>query len=359
MGAGTTRRRLLGALVLAPVGRPWAASAASAASAGPLRRERRAMFGSWAELVVAGPDERAVPALAAAWARLAQIDRDWNAWKPGTLQRVNAAIRAGRRVAVDDELAGLLRQAREIEQASAGACNVAIGTAIAAWGFHADRLRDGAPAAPASLLAPLRERVPSLASLRLQGGQLASADRRVQIDLGAIGKGHAADRALDTLRAAGIDAALVNLGGNLAAMGQPGGRPWRIGIRHPDPDGGLVTTLDVATEGAGREAVITSAQSERRRRLPDGREIGHVLDARTLQPVDSAVGVTVLGPDATWSDALATALLAADPAEPWDELTTRLGAPLALRMQPDGRLEATAALAARNGAAGGRRDMGR
>ncbi|MDP4299123.1 FAD:protein FMN transferase [Leptothrix discophora] len=318
-----------------------------------LRRERRALFGGRAELIVPGSaaaSPAADRALAQAWAQLARLDREWNAWKPGALHRVNTALAAGRRVSVDDDLARLLRQARDIEQASAGACNVAIGAAVAAWGFHADRLREGAAAPAEAALQRLREPVPTLASLHWQGGRLGGmlggTDRRVRIDLGAIGKGHAADLALHTLRAAGIGSALVDLGGNLAAMCGPdgaGGRPWRIGIRHPDPAGGVVAAVELGE----REAVITSAQSERRRRLSDGREVGHVLDARTLLPVSSAAGVTVLARDATWADAMATALLAADPAEPWPTVTARLGVAQALRVQPDGRIESTPALAAR------------
>jgi thiamine biosynthesis lipoprotein ApbE len=72
-----------------------------------------------------------------------------------------------------------------------------------------------------------------------------------------------------------------------------------------------------------------------------------VLDARTLQPVRTPAGVTVVAADATWADAMATALLAADPAEPWSALTARLGVAQALRVQPDGAIEATPALAAR------------
>ncbi len=331
-------RRRLGACLLLPVLAPACVRAQAA-----LRRERRALFGSWAELVVAGPEAVVGPALAQAWALLAQIDRDWNAWKPGALQRVNAALRAGRSTALAPGLARLIEQARMLETASGGACNIAIGAAVGAWGFHADRLRDGA-APPSSLrLRALQDAVPSTRSLRLHGGRIASIDARVQLDLGAIGKGHAADLALDTLCAAGVDAALVNLGGNLAAMGEPEGRPWRIGIRHPDAAAGLAATLQVD----GREAVITSAQSERRRRLPDGRWIGHVLDNRTLQPVETGAGVTVVDPDATRADALATALLVAGPAEPWLALTARLGVAQALRVQADGRVEATAALAGR------------
>lgn len=348
------RRRVLGALVLGmglpALWQPGRSHAGTALAHQRLeRRERRALFGSWAEIVVAPRDEGADAAaaidraLADTWARLARFDRDGNAWKPGALQRINAAIRAGRSVDLPDDLARLIGQARTLEVDSGGACNIAIGAAVAAWGFHADRLRDAGPAPSSRHLRRLADRPPSTRSLRLHGGRLSCVDARVQLDLGAIGKGHAADLALDTLRAAGVRAALVNLGGNLAAMGEPDGRPWRIGIRHPQPDAGLVATLALD----GREAVITSAQSERRRRLSDGREIGHVLDARTLEPVDSACAVTVLGRDATWADAMATALLAADPAEPWETLTTRLGVSHALRVQPDGHIEATAPLAGR------------
>ncbi len=350
-GRALRRRRVLGrgigiglGLGLPALWQPGHAQAATT-----LRRERRALFGSWAEIVVAPGDDGADRAadidraLAEAWARLARFDRDGNAWKPGALQRINAAIRAGRSVELPDDLARLIEQARRLEVDSDGACNIALGAAVSAWGFHADRLRDGASAPSPQRLLGGADQPPSTRSLRLHGGRLASVDPRVQLDLGAIGKGHAADLALDLLRAAGVRAALVNLGGNLAAMGEPGGRPWHIGIRHPQPEAGLVATLALD----GREAVITSAQSERRRRLGDGREIGHVLDARTLQPVTSACAVTVLGRDATWADAMATALLAADPAEPWDTLTSRLRVRQALRVQPDGHIEATTPLAGR------------
>ncbi|RZS58136.1 FAD:protein FMN transferase [Sphaerotilus mobilis] len=349
--ADRARRRLLGAMWLAPG--LWSTPVSAAAAAGgvadtiwrhqPWRHDRRALFGSWAELVVVAPDAVADRALAAAWDHLARFDRHGNAWKPGALQRINAALRSGRRTPLPAGLAPLIEQARLLEAASGGACNIALGAAVGAWGFHADRLTDGAPAPSIQRLRDWQDNPPSTRSLRLQGGQIASVDTRVQLDLGAIGKGHAADLALDTLRAAGVTAALVNLGGNLAAMGEPAGRPWRIGIRHPASEGRLAATLEVD----GREAVITSAQSERRRRLPDGRWIGHVLDARTLRPVDSAAGVTVVDTDATRADAMATALLAADPAEPWVALAARLGVAQALRVQADGRIEATAALAAR------------
>ncbi len=338
--------------VVAPVFAPFIGSGAwASAPAGhglPIRRERRALFGSWAELTVSAPEPVASDALAAAWARLSRFDRDGNAWKPGALQRINAALRAGRSAELPEDLARLILQARDLEADSAGACNIAIGAAVAAWGFHADRLRDGAPAPdPARLRALAGEQPPSTRALRLHGGRIASVDRRVQLDLGAVGKGHAADLALDLLRQAGVRAALVNLGGNLAAMGEPGGHAWRIGIRRPGADTELSTGLAATLAIDGREAVITSAQSERRRRLPDGRWIGHVLDARTLQPAIRTFGLTVVDADATRADALATALLAADPATPWPELTTRLGATLALRIHADGRLDATPALAAR------------
>ena len=353
---GLPRRRVLGALLLG-IGLPALGSSGPAPAGAIVRRERRALFGSWAEIVVAQPDAGPLDrgardidrALAAAWARLARFVRGGNAWKPGALQRINAAIRAGRSIDLPEDLAGLIDRARRLEDATDGACNIALGAAVAVWGFHADRLHDGAPAPSPEHLRRLADAPPSTRSLRLSGGRLASVDTRVRLDLGAVGKGHAADLALDVLRAAGVTAALVNLGGNLAAMGTPGGRPWQIGIRHPQPEAGLVATLALDEAADGREAVITSAQTERHRRLADGRTVGHVLDARTLQPVASQAAVTVVDADATRADALATALLAADPAEPWAALTTRLGVAQALRVHPDGRTEATPGLARRLG----------
>ncbi len=107
-------------------------------------------------------------------------------------------------------------------------------------------------------------------------------------------KGWAVDRALDALRQAGLPAALVNGGGDLAAFGGPGpGEPWRAGIRHPWRPAALAAVLEV------HGAVATSGTYERG---------AHLVDPHTGQPACRAASATVTGPSLALADALATAL---------------------------------------------------
>jgi FAD:protein FMN transferase len=119
-------------------------------------------------------------------------------------------------------------------------------------------------------------------------------------------KGWAVERAADLLRRAGMPAALVNGGGDLAAFGSPGpappgqpeqpeqpGRPWRVGIRHPWRADALACVVNV------RAAIATSASYERG---------PHLIDPATGQAVTAAASATVTGPSLAMADALATAL---------------------------------------------------
>ncbi len=107
-------------------------------------------------------------------------------------------------------------------------------------------------------------------------------------------KGWAVDRALGAIRQAGLPAALVNGGGDLAAFGGPApAEPWRAGIRHPWRPAALAAVLEV------RGAVATSGTYERG---------AHLVDPRTGRPGSRAASATVTGPSLALADALATAL---------------------------------------------------
>lgn len=107
-------------------------------------------------------------------------------------------------------------------------------------------------------------------------------------------KGWAVEQALGVLRRAGIGGALVNGGGDLAALGsQPDGTPWRVGIRHPWDPAALACVVEL--EGA----IATSGSYERG---------PHLVDPRTGRPAVAAASATVQGPSLAMADALATAL---------------------------------------------------
>lgn len=331
------RRRLAaalaGALVLPSTALATAAQIAPA-------RARHFLFGAPVELTAwPGGASGTAAALSAALDELAVIHRQWNAWKPGALHTLNAELRAGREAEVAPALAAMIRSAARLEQASGGLFNPAIGGAVGAWGFHDDVLRPG-PRPSAATLAQWRQAAPSLAQLEVRGLRVRSRNPALQLDFGAYAKGVAIDRALAGLQARGVRDAVVDLGGNLAAIGRALDRPWQIGIRDPGGDG-LIASL--ATQG--QEAVITSGTYERFRML-DGERQAHVLDPRTARPVSGLVSVTVVHRSAALADAASTALLVAGPAH-WRAVAVAMQVDQVLVVDDRRRGQVTAALGPR------------
>lgn len=124
------------------------------------------------------------------------------------------------------------------------------------------------------------------------------------IDLGGIAKGYAADEARRILKENGVRSALINLGGNISAVGnRPDGRPWKIGIQNPvAPRGEFAALLSVTDE-----AVVTSGCNERFF-VKDGVCYHHILDPRTGRPAHSSVlSVTAVCGCSSDADALTTA----------------------------------------------------
>jgi thiamine biosynthesis lipoprotein len=302
-----------------------------------MNRTERLLFGS--------PIELLLPAAAGSAVRdevlagLAALNTHWNAWKPGELDDLNAALRNGRPCVVTPPLATMLAAAGRLEAASQGCFNPAIGRWVGAWGFHADHLQAGRAPDDATIQRWLA-RPPRMRDLQVRGLMVAGVRRDIQLDLGACAKGFALDWALDRLERLGVHDALLNLGGNLAAMGGVDGRAWSVGVR--DPHGpGLVARLNVRA----REAVVTSGTYERRR-LVDGVWRSHVLDPRLGRPADGLDSVTVVHRDATLADAAATALLVAGP-ERWASVARCMGVDEALVVDTRGRRRATPRMALR------------
>lgn len=304
-----------------------------------LHRQQLELFGSPCTLLVPERAPLAAPEAWRLWQRLRHLHQEWNAWKPGLLGGINAALRAGRPAAVPADLHAVLRHAQRLEATTGGLFNAGLGALVGGWGFHADRLGPG-PAPRAALLQRWRAAPPGLVHAGFRAGHLIGNHPALQIDLGAYAKGWAVDEALSGLQARGVHDALLDLGGNLAAIGQGAEGPWRVGIR--DPFGaGLVASLRTR----GREAVVTSGTYERFRRV-EGGIVGHVIDPRSARPAEGVVSVTVVHPCAALADAATTALLVAG-ASRWPAVAERLGVDQVLVIERDGRASAHERLARR------------
>ncbi len=275
-----------------------------ACSPPPLTQQQAYVFGTLVDVSVYGvPEARARVATAAVLARFDGLHRKLHAWQPSALTQINSAFAHGKKTAIDAELAALITDATAISLQSDHVFNPAIGGLIALWGFQSDTPRSTVP--PSEAIEKWREAAPRMTDIHIADGQVWSDNPAVQLDLGGYAKGYALDEAVRILKAQGIRNALVNIGGNLIALGQHGSQPWRIGIQHPRQPG-MLATLDLH-DG---EALGTSGDYQRFFEV-GGKRYSHLIDPRTGYPADGMQSVTVLvaGPQAgTRSDALSKPL---------------------------------------------------
>ena len=124
----------------------------------------------------------------------------------------------------------------------------------------------------------------------------------MRLNLGGIAKGYAVERGATILRAAGIQHAVVSAGGDTRVLGDRRGQPWMVGIRNPRKEGSVVTRLPLVDE-----AISTSGDYERFF-IEQGVRFHHIINPATGMPSIGVRSATVVGPDATTTDALSTAI---------------------------------------------------
>lgn len=220
------------------------------------------------------------------------MHRSLHAWEPSELTALNAAIAAGRPFKASERLAAMLREARRLTLASDRLFDPGIGQLVRVWGFQKSEF--GGPLPAPEVVADITRHHPSLGDLSIEAdGTITSTSRYVAIDLGGYAKGWALDEAAALLRGKGVRNALIDVGGNLMALGTKGGTPWRVGIQHPRRPGPLL-----ALELHDGEAIGTSGDYYRAYEA-GGVRVAHIIDPRTGEPARASQSVTILtGPKA-------------------------------------------------------------
>ncbi|HLT45428.1 MAG TPA: FAD:protein FMN transferase [Luteimonas sp.] len=255
----------------------------------------------WRADLVAARSMPIDPLHGALQARLDAIVAQMSTWRADSdLMRYSRAA-AGSWHALGDDFFAVMDCALQVADGSGGAFDPAIGALVGAWGFGAHA---GA------------RRVPGAATL--DGAREASGWRRlelrrdtrellqpggVHLDLSAIAKGYAVDALVAALRARGIAAALVDVGGELRGYGRkPDGSTWRVLVEAGDDDAdACVVALD--------DAAIATSGPYWQHFDAGGRELAHTIDPRNGAPVvDAPAAVSVIAADAMHADAWSTAL---------------------------------------------------
>lgn len=253
----------------------------------PLYQEESYVFGTRVEVTIYGDDEtHARAAIASVMHEFQRLHDLLHAWKPSELSTLNTAFAQGKTKVVAPELVMMLQDATRVSAQSEGLFNPAIGGLIQTWGFQADEFKAALP--DANKIAALVRANPQMSDLVFDTFGVKSKNKTVQLDLGGYAKGYALDRAADLLKQQGIHNALINIGGNVLALGQHGSRPWRVGIQHPRKPGPLATL-----ELRDGEAIGTSGDYQRYFEF-DGKRYCHLIDPRSGYPAQGVQAVTIL-----------------------------------------------------------------
>jgi thiamine biosynthesis lipoprotein len=221
------------------------------------------------------------------------------------LSRINQNAAKGP-VTTDPEMMDFLAQSEHWSEASDGGFDITVGRLMKAWGFY----RHGGRIPPADELQQLRSATGwQKVKLDLAARTVLFTSAGVELDPGGIGKGFAVDASVRILRAQHVGAAMLSAGGStIYALGAPPHRHgWRVVVQGPPPS---KATLSVITL---RDTSLSSADCSEKNFTINQHLSCHIMDPRTMRPVEGRIQVSVVDPSATASDALSNVIFVATP----------------------------------------------
>ena len=246
----------------------------------------------------------------------------------------------GEALELDEKLIEFLLYAKEMYELSGGEMNVMLGAVLRPW----HDCREAASSDPSSAAIPeigaLREaaRHTDIALLEIDREKHSAriADPEASIDVGALGKGYATERAAEYLESVGAYGYVLNIGGNIRCIGaRPDGSGWVTAIRDPDTAAeGYACSIRISDT-----ACVTSGVYERYFTV-GGERYHHIIDKDTLFPAAYFSSLTVVTHDSALADALSTALFCMS-ADEGEALARRIGGVELLWIFSDGEMRST------------------
>ena len=277
-------------------------------SRGPVKADSgvHLVMGTFARVTVIAPDSRAgAKCIEAALAEIRKVDDLMSDYKEDSeISRVNQDAFT-RPVEVGESTFEVIRRSIEFSRLTDGAFDITVGPLVQ---LFRKAKNDG--------IAPTPEQIADAkARVGYEKLVLNDTDHTVRftvegmsLDLGGIGKGYAVDKAIEAARKLGASGAMVDIGGDVRCFGTPpkGREKWIVGLQDPNIDdfggSGLLLKLQVSDT-----AIITSGDYQQFA-IIDGKKQSHIIDRRTGKGAEGLSSVTIIAPNATDADALATAV---------------------------------------------------
>lgn len=199
------------------------------------------------------------------------------------------------RVKAPGDIIYLFSLSDSVAQLTDGLFDISIAPLVEIWGFYKHEFKD-----PNSVEVKKIKKLVDYRKIQIKNDSIIIPEG-MKVDLGGIAQGFAADRVKTILKKHNVKSALINIGGEIAVIGQsPKRRPWRIGIKNPRGEG-IIETVELKDE-----ALSTSGDYEKFFLINNNRH-PHIINPKTGFPASDFVSVTIFAKNAAFADAIATA----------------------------------------------------
>jgi len=272
-------------------------------------------------------------AIEAVLAEMRRVDEAMSTYKPTSELSIVNARAAQEPIKISRELFDLLATALDYSRITDGAFDITYASVGYMYDFRKHVRPDEKQIAAA---------LPGINYRHIELDQKNStvhfARPGVRIDLGGIGKGHAVDRGIAILQARGIDHALVTAGGDSRIIGDRFGKPWVVGIRHPDRKNEVIARIPL------EDAALSTSGDYERYFDENGVRYHHIIDPKTGHSASKVRSATIIGATATRTDGLSKTAFVLGP-EKAIEIYNRLDDIDAVLVTPEGKVLYTKGLA--------------
>lgn len=280
-------------------------------------KESRVLMDTYCTItVISTSEKKAKEAIEAGFAEIKKLEGLINYFSPESETSAIGRSAGERPVHVSRETLDLMQKTLKISDLTGGAFDPTIAPLVTLWNFSKRLPNPDVPSADeiAKVLRLVDYRKIIIESA---ASEIYLAEKGMELDLGGISKGYAADRAVEVIKAKGVKAALVAIAGDIRGYGlSTSGQPWKVGIQNPRPDNpdaerpweDIIATLHL------KDSAISTAGDYQRFFIKDGKRYHHIIDPKTGFPSESGlISVSVIAPEGYISDGIDTAVLILGP----------------------------------------------
>jgi len=267
----------------------------------PIVKETRTLMDTFCEISCYSADkDKAAFAIGMAFEEMKRIESVFSKFDENSeVSKINKLAGLDK-LGVSKEVFGLAKRSVYYSRISGGAFDITVAPLMEVWGFVR---KHGVVPDKEAIENALKGVGYKNIELDPDGESIKFLNKGTKVDFGGIAKGYAVDRAKDMLISHGIKSGLINLGGNIFALGNsPGKKSWKVGVQDPRNKGKLLYSFELTNK-----AISTSGNYERFFEI-EGKRYSHIINPVTGIPCQGIISVTVVADSAEEADALSTAI---------------------------------------------------